>query len=66
MGKLLLEVASLKVSELARNQLYNQIYLITCMQNTSNDTKHKYKVILRSILIRECAFYHQKRGTKSA
>ena len=27
------------------------------MQNTSNDTKHRYKLILRSILIRECDFH---------
>ena len=26
------------------------------MQNTSNDTKHRYKLILRSILILECDF----------
>ena len=27
------------------------------MQNTSNDTKHKYKLILHSILILECDFH---------
>ena len=27
------------------------------MQNTSNDTKHRYKLILRSILILECDFH---------
>ena len=26
------------------------------MQNTINDTKHRYKLILRSILITECDF----------
>ena len=32
----------------------NQIYLI--MQNTSNDTKHRYKLILCGILIPEYDF----------
>ena len=26
------------------------------MQNTSNDTKHRYKLILHSVLILECDF----------
>jgi len=33
----------------------NQIYLI--MQNTSNDTKHRYELILCSILIPEYDFH---------
>ena len=38
-----------------RDQSLSVYYLI--MQNTSNDTKHRYKLILRSILILECDFH---------
>ena len=54
LGKLLLEVTSLKVWGASPKIKNNQIYLI--MQNAGNDSKHRYKLILRGILIIECDF----------